>query len=69
MRATLFSTVSFAGNLIAIPIVFLFNHLYVHGSIFAANRLMAIIAICVLMATILLAKRAPKTLVQSSESA
>jgi MFS family permease len=58
-RATLFSSVSFFGNLLAIPAIWAFNRLYVDHSIYTANRAAAITAACILIPTVLLSKRLP----------
>jgi MFS family permease len=60
IRATLFSSVSFVGNIIAVPGIFLFNHLYIHHSIYAANTAIVIVAIAVLLVTVLLSNKLPK---------
>ena len=53
VRATTLSIVSFAGNLIAIPIIFLYNRYYLHHGIFAANRMIAFALAAVLLITLL----------------
>ncbi|HSX05044.1 MAG TPA: MFS transporter [Candidatus Saccharimonadales bacterium] len=57
VRATLFSTVSFMGNVLAIPAVFLFNHLYVTHSITRANLTASLAAIGILLLTAVFTKR------------
>jgi len=53
IRATTLSVVSFAGNLIAIPIILLYTHYYLRHGIFAANKLIIIALVIVLLATLL----------------
>ena len=52
LRATTFSVISVIGNIIAIPIVYLFTKYYVHHGIGAANQMIAITMIVVLLLTI-----------------
>lgn len=53
IRATTLSVVSFAGNLIAIPVIIFYNRYYLHHGIFAANRLLAFALVAVLLLTLL----------------
>lgn len=57
IRATLFSCVSFIGNLLAVPILLLFNRVYVEHSIYTANSMLCIAAIVVLVLTLPFGKR------------
>lgn len=59
IRATLFSSVSFIGNIIAVPGIFLFNHLYINHSIYTANTAIIVVSIAVLLVTITLSNRLP----------
>jgi len=56
VRATLFSCVSFGGNLVAIPAVYLFNRVYLTHSIFLANEIIGVI-VCVLLLLTITANR------------
>jgi MFS family permease len=61
MRATLFSSVSFFGNILAVPIIFAFNRLYVTHSIYAANTAVGVAGVGVLIVSVLFgAKHLPK---------
>jgi len=53
IRATLFSCVSFGGNFIGVPAVFLYNRIYTHHSLAAANHALGIIVIGLLLLTAL----------------
>jgi hypothetical protein len=53
IRATTLSIVSFVGNLVAIPVILIYNQYYLRHDIFAANRLIAFVAVIVLLATLL----------------
>jgi MFS family permease len=68
IRATLFSTVSFFANLIAVPAILAFTRLYVDHSIFRADASIIIVAIPVLLVTVVLSRWAPKVLTQHSEA-
>jgi MFS family permease len=57
IRATLFSGVSFVANLLSVPLLLLYNNLYITRSIFSANRLIGIISIVVLLLTLVAATR------------
>ncbi len=53
VRATTLSVVSFVGNLVAIPIILLYNNYYLHHGIFSANRLVIFGLIGVMLATLI----------------
>jgi MFS family permease len=57
IRATLFSCVNLAGNILGLPVVYIFNRLYVDHSIFTANALLTIMAVFVLLITVVFARR------------
>jgi MFS family permease len=62
IRATLLSSVSFFGNILAVPAVYCFNRLYVTHSIFTANTAVATAVVGVLILSITIAKRPSKTI-------
>jgi MFS family permease len=54
VRATTLSVVNFIGNLVAVPIILIYNHYYLKHGIFSANKLIAIVLLVMLLATLLI---------------